>query len=159
VEATPTLVELPRTPTPTPTPNVITVVVNPPPPPPPPAPTCTGDDKRALRAGIVARDSAAWEDAIRRDGDQIAREYERERRVRVSVGLFGPVVYNVNFTKACEPVAVNAVYIWRVRWDGQPAVDRDERGEPRPATAGGDKKRLRTMTFPCSGGGDAWRCR
>ena len=162
---TPSFVEAPpRTPTPTPTPTpTITLTLTPPPPPPPtptPAPKCTGDDKRPLRAEIIASSTAAWEQAVERDREEIVRAYARERGVRASVNPLGPVVYSVSFSKTCVPVYATAVYFWRVRWEGAPAPDRpNNNGEPRQPAAGGDRKLFRTLTFPCSGGAGGWRCR
>lgn len=161
------------TPTLTPTPPVVVVTtLTPPPPPPPTPPTCTGDDKRALRAAIAARSAHAWEEAIGRDREEIGRAYRQRGAARVRVELFGPVVYNVSFTKTCAPVSANAVYLWRVRWEVErvtdgPAADRPnthrpdnrEAREPRQQqTTGGERKMLRTLTFACSPDGGGWRC-
>lgn len=168
-----TVVEPPITPTPTPTPTpTVVVTTQTPPPPPPPAtptpPTCTGDDKRALRAAIAARSSHVWEEAIRREREEIGRAYTQRGAARVGVNLFGPVVYNFNFTKTCAPVSVNAVYVWRVRWEVErvtdgPRPDRpyngEPRQEPRQQSTGGERKMLRSLTFTCSAdGGGGWRC-
>jgi hypothetical protein len=57
-----------ETPAPTPTPT--------------PAPKCTGDDKRRIRDEIVARYSAAWEEAIGSERDAIVRAYAPDGAVR-----------------------------------------------------------------------------
>jgi hypothetical protein len=171
----------PRTPTPTPTPTV--VVEAQPPPPPPPAPKCTGDIKGQLRGEIFARSQAAWEEAIGGERDAVVRANAPAGAARTSIGLFGPVVYSVKFSKTCEPVSVTAVYVWRVRWAEAPAPDqggrppsvrrdgfgapgrdsnRNQRQEPnrdeRPASTGGERRVLRTKSFGCANDGAGWRC-
>lgn len=157
VTETPTVVETPpRTPTPTPTPTIESTP--PPPPPSPPAPKCTGDDKRRMRDEIVARYSAAWEEAIGSERDAIVRAYAPDGAVRPGVSLLGPILYSMKFSKTCEPISVTAVYVWRVKWDGPPAPDRTDNRDERPASRGGEKKVFRTKTFGCASDGAAWRC-
>jgi hypothetical protein len=145
-----TAVEPSITPTPTPTPTTTVVVTThspPPPPPPPPPPTCTGDDKRALRAAVAARSSRVWEEAIGRDREEIVRAYTRRGAARVGVNLFGPVVYNVSFTKTCAPVSASAVYMWSVRWgsSASPTGPRPTgRGPTDPTTSSRGRSRGRS---------------
>jgi hypothetical protein len=166
------VVEERRTPTPTPTPTPKPTIKETPTPPPPPTPTpapkCTGDDKSAMRDEIFRSSSAAWEAAIGGEREAIVRAYAPDG-VRASIGLLAPVVYSVKFSKACAPVSVTAVYVWRVRWDGAQRPDRNENREPglvvrdqnreqRQAPAGGDRKVFRTKSFNCWSDGGGWRC-
>jgi hypothetical protein len=100
-----------------------------------------------LRDGLVAKYQAEWESAIRVDRSSVAREYAPRGAVRPEVKLLKPVAYEVEFSKACEPVSVRATYRWRISWE-----------------AGGSpfdwcrKKVGASKTFECRKDEADWRC-
>ncbi len=123
-----------------------------------------------------------WEQAVRREGEELLRTYRRGGAARAAVNLLGPVVFSVNVSKTCVPTSANAVYFWHIRWEETQAPDRPENRnqrqapdrpyngeprqngeprrneEPRQKAAGGDRTMFRTMRFPCSTDGSGWRC-